>query len=159
MDGCRVPDSNVPGKRAGPCIEERTRINLNSYLASTIQPSLMLAGAAMQHQEFLEKLNTIQWRKPTTLTSEAEALVDSFLAKMARVIRTLREQSKGTVEDAFVQALTAGGNAPKHPELVELLYGQTQFDNAGVRETIIYPIMSCLLWDEDPVCGQLENPW
>jgi hypothetical protein len=109
--------------------------------------------------DLADQLNLIEWRKPTEVTPAAESLIYDFLEKMRRVIGSLVSNRNIQPGEAFDIARTAGPNSPTHQQLVDTLFGRVVFRSAGVRETLIFPIVSYYAWDEDEQLARFDNPW
>lgn len=109
--------------------------------------------------DLIDRLNTIEWRKPTELSSTAEALIGDFLAKARTVIKALVAAQGVSPGEAFDIIRTAGPDSATHKLLIDSLFNKVGFRGAGVRETLIFPIVSFFSWDEDAQLSQYSNPW
>jgi len=109
--------------------------------------------------DLTDKLNLIQWRKPSSLSAIGEQLVQDFLQRIRHVIGAVTANQKLSPGEAFDFARTAGPHSKIHQELVANLFAKVAFRGAGVRETIIFPVVSYYSWDEDPQLSSYPNPW
>lgn len=109
--------------------------------------------------DLTDKLNSIEWRKPSSLSATAEQLVQDFLKRLRHVLESVMANNKLSPGEAFDFARTAGPNSKTHQELVTDLFAKVAFRGAGLRETIIFPILSYYSWDEDPQLSSYPNPW
>lgn len=109
--------------------------------------------------DLIDTLNRIEWRKPNELSPEADALIGEFLARVQDVIKALLAAQGVPPGEAFDVIRTAGPNSVTHKQLIDDLFTKARFRGAGVRETLIFPIVSFFSWDEDPQLSQYPNPW
>lgn len=109
--------------------------------------------------DLIDTLNMIEWRKPTELSSTAEALIGDFLGRVRDVIKALVAAQGVLPGEAFDVIRTAGPDSTTHQQLIDDLFTKVNFRGAGVRETLILPIVSFFSWDEDPQLSQYPNPW
>lgn len=110
-------------------------------------------------KNIVQTLNAIEWRKPTQVTPEAEALVEDFLKRSRFVISSLVKADSILPGEAFDVSRTAAPNSVINKVLTDTLFKNVTFRGAEVRETIILPIVSFFSWDEDPTLKGFENPW
>jgi hypothetical protein len=109
--------------------------------------------------DLADKLNRIEWRKPAAITPEAEQLIQEHIRKMGTVINSLGETARLSPSQAYAAAQSAGHDAPGYDALLDTLFKEVTFRNAGVREALILSIAGAYTWDEDERLRHLENPW
>jgi hypothetical protein len=109
--------------------------------------------------EIVQQLNHIPWRLPTSITPQAEVLIQEHIAKMRSVINYLVSTRGLAVDEAYAEAQSAGYTEPEHKTFMNTLFHDVQFRGAGVREHLILAITSYYFWEKDSELGKLENPW
>jgi hypothetical protein len=113
----------------------------------------------VRRDELVGWLNAIEWRRPDSITPEAQALIDDHLAKIRTVIRDLMAKKGVDAVTAHGIAQTAGQDTPFGHSIVHDLFRKVVFEGAGVRTGLIGNIAAVYCWDLDPDLRGFANPW
>jgi hypothetical protein len=110
--------------------------------------------------DFVERLNRIEWRKPRTISPEAEALIQEHLRRIRQVIGFLIDTRGLTPSDAYAVAQAGGHDSGRYNTILDRLFEKVTFRGVGgVREALILTLASGWSWELDAELGRLENPW
>jgi hypothetical protein len=107
----------------------------------------------------VQELNAIKWRNKKSITPGARSLIQVFIGKLRNVLADTLSASKTSPGEAFLLAYSAAPPPPRRDEVVDRLFQAVKLPGAGVRETILNPVASYLLWQETQRFADFPNPW
>jgi hypothetical protein len=113
----------------------------------------------LNREQLIERLNSIEWLEPESITPEAQRIIDDHLSKIRIVIRYIMEKQSIDAVEAHGFAQTAGHDSPEVAPLLDDLFSKVTFRGAGARWSIIATIAAAYGWKHDPDLRDFPNPW
>ena len=105
------------------------------------------------------RLGEIRWCSASAITSEAESLIASHVARTRRVINHLQRTQGRPPLDAYADAQSAGYQADEYEAFLHMSFTRVNYRPARAKEPLALTIASYYFWQDDPDMGHLPNPW
>jgi hypothetical protein len=110
--------------------------------------------------DLAERLNRIEWRKPSAISPDADVLIQEHLRRIRHVINSLVTARGLNPCEAYAAAQSGGHASERYEMLLETLFKDVEFRGVGgMREALILTIASMWSWELDAELGKFENPW